>query len=381
MIYKRLLKLPQETLFLWGPRQTGKTTLIKTLFPHSYRIDLLRSDDLIRLSRAPSILRDEIRALEPNQLIVIDEIQKEPALLDEVQYLIQEEGRKFILCGSSSRKVRKGHANLLGGRALRFELLGLSAAEIGQEFSLEKAINDGVLPSHYLNNSATSYLRAYVDTYLQEEVLQEGLTRSLPIFSDFLRVAALSDTEIINFSNIARESGIPGSTVRDYFAILVDTLLASFVPAFVKRPKRRVIQAPKFYFRDVGVVNHLARRGKVVQGSDLFGKAFENLVFHELSVFSRYSEKWFDISYWRLSSGIEVDFIIGNAEVAVEVKGHDNIHKNDTKNLLQFKQDYPEVKKLVIVCPGGNPRLNDNGIEILPFKRFIDKLWDGEIIE
>ena len=379
-MFKRLLQLPDKptkSFFLWGPRQAGKTTLLKHHYAEALRIDLLKTDELIRYLRQPSILREEAAALPPSRLIVIDEIQKAPALLDEIHFLIEEEKRSFVLCGSSARKVRRGHANLLGGRALRYELLGLVAEEIGPEFSLSRLLNTGPLPSHYGADHAELALRSYVEDYLREEILEEGLTRNLPVFSDFLRVAAIGDTEMVNISNVARESGMAASTVRDHYAILVDTLMGAFLPAFTKRPKRRTIQAPKFYFRDLGVVNHLARRGAIKPGSELFGKAFENWLFHELSVHTRYRELFYDLSYWRLSSGIEVDFILNGGKVAIEAKGKSRVTSKDANGLLQFKKDFPEVRQLIIVCLENRMRKTDDGILIIPHQEFTKLLWQG----
>jgi uncharacterized protein len=380
MNFDRLLVLPNATCFLWGPRQTGKTTLLKARYPDAYRIDLLQTDNLMRFLREPFRLREEVRALAPDRLVVIDEIQKAPALLDEVHYLIQEEDRRFVLCGSSARKIRRSHANLLGGRAQRCELLGLSAKEIGPGFSLERMLNAGPLPSHYLNDSPEENLRAYVDLYLKEEILDEGLTRNLPVFSEFLRSAAIGDAEVTNFSNIARECAVASTTVRGYYEILEDTLVGALVPAFSRRPKRRVTHAPKFYFRDVGIVNHLSRRAPVRQGSEAFGKAFENWVFHELSTHSRYSRIGYDVRYWRLSSGIEVDFILGDAEVAIEVKGTPRVHPRDTRHLLEFKKEHPEVRRLLLVCLESQMRITDDGVQILPYRDFIEALWSGSLL-
>jgi len=380
-MYKRLLKLPKipkQSLFLWGPRQTGKTTLLKQTYPEALRIDLLKSDVLMRYLRNPSLLREEVMALEHSRLVVIDEIQKAPLLLDEIHYLIQEENRAFVLCGSSARKVKKGHANLLGGRAIRYELLGLSAIELEKSFTLERMLNAGSIPSHYDSKTPVRAIQSYVDDYLREEILQEGLIRNLPVFSDFLRVAAIGDTEMVNLSNIARESGVSVSTVRDHYGILVDTLIGAFLPAYTIRAKRRTIHAPKFYFRDVGLVNFLAKRGVIQKGSELFGKAFENWVFHELSVHSRYSEKFYDISYWRLTTGIEVDFVLGKAEIAVEAKGKEKITANDLKGLLQFKEEHPGVKHLIVVSLEKQARLTDKGILILPYSDFLKRLWQNE---
>lgn len=380
-MYKRFLCLPEtpkKSFFLWGPRQTGKTTLLQSLYPDALRIDLLKTDELMRYAKKPSLIREEVAALPPDQLVVVDEIQKAPVLLDEIHYMIQEWQRVFGLCGSSARKVRRGHANLLGGRAVRYELFGLVAEELAEDFSILHFVNTGSLPAHYGAENPGLNLRAYVDDYLREEILQEGLTRRLPVFSDFLRVAAIGDTEVLNMSNIARESGISVSTVRDHYGILVDTLMGAFLPAFTLRPKRRTIQAPKFYFRDLGVVSHLARRGVVRPGSELFGKAFENWLFHELSVYARYSERFYDLSYWRLSSGIEVDFILGPGMVAIEAKGKSNISSRDIRGLVNFKKDFPSVKSLIIVCLEKRMRKTEEGIYIVPYREFTKSLWRGK---
>lgn len=382
-MYKRSLQLPakpKQSFFLWGPRQTGKTTLLKACYPDAFRIDLLKTDELVRYVKAPSLIREEVAALSKDRLVVIDEIQKAPGLLDEIHYMIQEWQRVFALCGSSARKVRRGHANLLGGRAVRYELLGLSASELGSDFSLEHFVNTGPLPNHYGAENPSLLLRAYVDDYLREEILEEGLARRLPVFSDFLGVSAIGDTEILNMSNIARETGIAVSTVRDHYGILVDTLMGAFLPAFTLRPKRRTIQAPKFYFRDLGVVNHLTRRGVIRPGSELFGKAFENWLFHELSVHARYSELFYELSYWRLSSGFEVDFVLGTGEVAIEAKGKNRVNSGDMRGLMQFKKDFPQVKWRIIVCLEEKVRKTEEGICIMPYKEFIRSLWDGKFL-
>lgn len=380
-MYKRLLRLPtkpKKSFFLWGPRQTGKTTFLKAIYPGAIRIDLLKTDELMRYLQRPALLREEVELLPSHSLIVIDEIQKAPALLDEVHFLIEEQNRRFALCGSSARKVKRGHANLLGGRAIRYEMLGLVAQELGKDFRIEHFVNTGPLPNHYDADNHQLLIRSYVEDYLREEILQEGLTRNLPVFSDFLRVAAIGDTEVLNMSNVAREAGVAVSTVRDYYGILTDTLMAAFLPAFTPRPKRRTIQAPKFYFRDLGVVNHLAKRGVIEPGSELFGKAFENWLFHELSVHSRYSEQFYDLSYWRLSSGIEVDFVIGTAEAAIEAKGKMRVTARDTRNLLEFKKDFPEVRHLIVVSLEKKMRKTEEGVLIIPYRQFTELLWRDE---
>lgn len=373
----RFLALPEGTFFLWGPRQSGKTTLIKSRLADAHRIDLLKAKNRMRYQLEPGRLWEEVNALPEGQRVVIDEIQKVPELLDEVQSLIQEKGRVFTLCGSSARKIRRSHANLLGGRGQKRELLGFSAGELGALFSLERMLNHGYLPPYYLHERPLDLLEGYVDLYLKEEILDEGVSRNLPVFASFLRTAAIGDTEITNFSNIARECGVAASTVRGYYEILVDTLVGDFLPAYTRRAKRRVVHAPKFYFHDVGVVNYLVRRSKVQPGGESFGKAFENWVFHELSVYKRTRNRALPLHYWRLSNGAEIDFVVGDAEIALEAKGKDRLHGGDLKNLRMFKEEYPTVRHRMVVCLESQRRVTDDGILILPYQEFLTTLWGG----
>ena len=383
-MFPRSLRLPRsgtETFFLWGPRQTGKTTLLKNTYPDARWVDLLKADEYRRYGAHPERLREELeqRPPRPGQQVVIDEVQKVPALLDEVHWLIENRGLRFALCGSSARRVRRGGVNLLGGRAMRYELGGLSATEMGAEFDLDRTLNRGYLPRIYGSPSSGRLLDAYVAVYLKEEIMAEGLARSLPVFSDFLEAAALSDGELVNFRNIARECGVSGPTIRGYFQILEDTLLGAWLPAFRKRPKRRVIGAPKFYFGDVGVVNRLARRGDLLPGSTTYGKAFENWVFHELGLRIAYRETGQALSYWRLASGIEVDFIVGDMEVAVEAKSSTNVTSDHLKGLRSLLKDHPEVKRRVVVCRETRARRTPDGIQILPAPVFVERLWSGAL--
>ena len=384
---RRQLQLPakpKESFFLWGPRQSGKSMLLGATYPDAVWYDLLKTDLYVRLLEKPSLLREELLYAQGEKkagFAVIDEVQKIPALLDEVHWLIENAGFVFALCGSSARKVRRGHANLLGGRAVRYELFGFVSEEIGPGFDLVRMINQGYLPRHYLSASYARLVRSYINDYLKEEIAAEALVRSLPVFSSFLSAAALSDTQLVNYSTIARECGVSAPAVKEYFQILIDTMLGRFLDAYRKRPKRRVIGASKFYFSDVGVVNHLAKRGRLTPGSELFGKAFENWVFHELSAHRVYSDLYYDLRYWRLASGIEVDFVVNDMELAIETKSSPRIHSDHLRGLREIIKDHPKLKRRILVSLEERARKTEDGIEILPYSVFIKQLWAGVIIK
>ena len=368
----------QETFFLWGPRQTGKTTFLQEQFPEALRYDLLKSSDFTRFTRNPESLGEELRAMaERPRVVIIDEIQKVPQLLDEVQRLMVEDGQVFGLCGSSARKLRRGHANLLGGRAVRYEMYGLTSAEMGSDAQVQRFVSAGVLPRHHLAVRPERMLRAYVEDYLRLEVAQEGLVRNLSAFHDFLRASALGDTEIVNFENIARECGVSAPTAKEHYQILVDSLLGAFVPAYTEREKRRVVRAPKFYYRDVGCVNHLIRRQDLQPGQEAFGKAFENWICHELHAHSAYSERHYSIRYWRLASGIEVDFVLGD-RVAIEIKGVTRVRPQHLNGLEQICVDHPGIETRILVCLEARARRLESGILVLPVLEFLKRLWAGE---
>lgn len=380
-MYLRLLKLPsnpEESFFLWGPRQTGKSTLLRKCYPDAVWIDLLKADEFRKYTENPERLREELLANPTPQIVVIDEIQKVPQLLDEVHWLIENNNTHFALCGSSARKVKRGHANLLGGRAIRYELYGLVSSELGASFELDRIVNNGYLPSHYDKKNPKRNIQAYISEYLKEEIAAEGLIRNLPGFGRFLDIVALTDGEIVNYTNIASDCGVASNTAKEYFQILLDTLLGSWLPAYRKRPKRRITNSPKFYFNDIGVVNSLAKRGYIQRGSELYGKAFENWIFHELKCHSQYSESFYDLSYWRLTSGVEVDFIINSMSVAIEAKASKSIKNSHLKGLREIIKDHPNIKQRIIVCLEEKERLTDDGILILPYARFCEMLWDSK---
>ncbi len=379
-IFRRLLTLSDTTpctFFLWGPRQTGKSTLLAEHFPEVPWIDLLRPESYRRYLQAPEMLIEEQRRHGAG-FMVIHEVQKVPALLDAVHWLMEHRGVHFALCGSSARKVRRGHANLLGGRAESRELYGLSAMEIGPDVDLVRLLNHGYLPRIYGAVRPLPLLDGYISQYLKEEVAAEGLSRRLPAYADFLALAALSDGEVVSYTTIARDTGVAGQTVRSYFEILEDTLLGRFLPAYRRRPKRRTVAAPKFYFGDVGIVNFLAKRGVLSPGGELFGKAFENWVFHELCCYNSYRARYADFHYWRLSSGIEVDFVVNHIDCAIETKAVQRIRADHARGLRELVVDHPETRRRVIVSLDPHDRTTDDGIEMLHYATFLERLWEGD---
>jgi len=387
----RELKLPaeiEESIFLWGLRQAGKSYLLRFNYPNTNYINLLDSKSYFKYLKEPWLLRQEIiyqlkqNSLNPKHPIVIDEIQKIPALLDEVHLMIEEYKLNFILCGSSARKVKQGQANLLGGRALKYELYGLSAYELKENFDLLRMLNQGYLPKHYLSSKtkAKELWNSYISDYLKEEIAAEALVRNLPVFSEFLRAAAFSDSETVNYSNIARDCGVSSKTVKEYFHILEDTLIASFLPAYTARPKRKVIMSPKFYYADLGIVNALLKRDNLEFRSELLGKAFENWIYHELQSYNSYRRKFWQLSYWRLANGsAEVDFIINDMECAIEAKATDRVKKDELYGLRELQKDHAEIKRRILVSLVDQSRITEDGIEIVNYNDFISLLWSGKL--
>lgn len=375
-IIKRLFELrlpPRQSSFLWGPRKVGKTYWIQHHLPNVTVIDLLKTDLFADYASRPALLRE--RYQNHKGLIVIDEVQKLPALLDEVHWLIVNNGLSFLLTGSSARKLRRGHANLLGGRAWRRTMVPLSCLEV-DTFDLERVMISGLLPPHYLSPNPLEDLRAYVADYLKEEIAAEALVQNIPAFSEFLRIASITSGELLNYVNVAREAGISHRVVRTYFDILEDTYLGFRIPPWKKSRKRRMILTEKFYLFDVGVANYLARRQPRI-GSAEFGKAFEHYILMELRAYQAYRNPELPITFWRTSSGQEVDFILGEKDLALEIKGSRRVHEGDLNSLKTLKEEGP-VKHTVVVCLEKEPRIVEKAIEILPWRIFIDRLWQGD---
>ncbi len=384
---ERILTLQEtadDSLFLWGSRQTGKSTLLKMLFPKARVYDLLKTDVRMSFQLRPALLREECELLDAGELVIIDEVQKVPALLDEVHWLIENRGLRFILSGSSARKLRRSGANLLGGRALRRTLFPLVSAEI-PDFNLQRALNNGLLPRHYLVADARNRIQAYIGDYLQQEIVEEAVVRQLDAFTRFLQVAALSNAEIVNYTNIAQDCGVSAKTVKEYFAILEETLLGFYLPAYTRVVKRRLMQSPKFYYFDVAIPNHLLRRVPLQAGTDIYGHALEHFVIQELRAFLSYTfgeDK--SLCYWRtLDNKYEVDILVvnqitGDVEIAIEVKASDHVTSSDTKGLKAFSEEHPDTK-LFLVSMEERARLM-NGVEVWPVVQFLERLWAKKII-
>jgi len=370
--------LPENrSAFLWGPRKTGKTTLLKQQFPNAFWVDLLDFDFYFSLNQKPSGLRDIIRA-QKSKLVVIDEVQKIPLLMDEIHWLIENLGYRFIMSGSSARKLRRGNVNLLGGRAWRYELYPLVSRELG-DFDLNRTLLSGFLPSHFLSPNSEMDLKSYTNDYLKEEIQAEALTRNLPAFSRFLKSAALTNGMLLNYSNAAREAGVAVKTIREYYQILEDTLIGRRLLPWKKSKKRRLIETAKFFFFDVGIVSSLLGYRSIIPGTNEYGRFFEHFILQECWAYRHYSRKDFPISFWRTASGAEVDLILGDAEVAIEIKSSENAGSIRTKGLHLFQEEN-KIKKKIIVSRDPIPKKLESGTHILPWKYFCDQLWDGDII-
>jgi len=302
--------------------------------------DFLKTDFFIEVSKNPAILRERLLAKPKEVLrypVILDEVQKVPQVLDEVHWLIENKGLRFILCGSSARKLKRGHANLLGGRAWHYEMFPLVSAEL-RKIDLLRILNHGMVPAHYLQKeNYRRSLKAYVEDYLKEEVFAEGLTRNIPAFLRFFEAFGYSHGELTNYSNIARDCAIDSKTVKEYYQILIDTLLAMRIEPFKKKQSRQVIsKASKYYLFDVGIAGFLRKRCLEEEKGEEFSKALEHFILMEIAAYRSYSNSEFGINFWRTKSGLEVDFVLGAGQAALEVKGAKRIDKSDLKGLLAF---------------------------------------------
>lgn len=378
-MFERISKINEKisgSIFLFGARQTGKSTILRQQLPRCVYIDLLDTVVKQRFRRRPSLLYETLCDKPAGELIVIDEIPEVPELLNEVHRLISERGLVFILCGSSARKLKRNGYNTLGGRAFPVYLYPFVSAEI-PDFNLQHALTYGMLPPHYLSNNPRRSLSAYIDVYLKEEIKQEALVRNLSSFQRFLEVAAITDGEMVNYKNIAQDCGVSTNTVISYFDILEDTLIGYRIPAFSNVMKRRLVQSPRFYYFDVGVVNHLLHRKELVRGTAEYGHAFEHLVIQELKAWLEYTESDERLTYWRTYTGLEVDAVVGNARLAIEIKSEEEVLPRHLKGLKTFAEDYPESRTIIVSLDPFNRRIGT--VECIYILDFFRRLWNGTL--
>lgn len=378
--YQLLTDSQTDSVFLFGARQTGKSILLRSLFPEAIYIDLLETDTQHRFRMQPSLLRDVLNDYPNNSLVIIDEIQQVPELLNEVHLLISRKQMRFVLCGSSARKLKRQGVNTLGGRALPEQLYPLVSDEI-PDFDLQRALTHGLLPKIYLSARPSRLLQAYVDVYLKEEIQAEALVRNLKSFTRFMEVAALTNGEIVNYNNIATDCGISAKTAAEYFTILQDTLIGYLVPAFTDKQKRRLVQAPKFWLFDVGVANHLLHRKELVQGTVEYGHAFEHFVVQELIAYLGYHHNEQRLTYWRTYTGSEVDAVItnhaGDPILAIEIKSAQEIMRKHLKGLHAFHEEYSDCPLLCVSLDKFN-RVSE-GIRLMHINDFLKQLWADQL--
>lgn len=380
MKVQRILNLPsllqKKSFFLLGPRGTGKTFLVREqLGAEAIAIDLLHSDYYLRLSAAPHLLEAIVEAGQPKAYVVIDEIQKIPQLLDEVHRLIEGRRWKFLLTGSSARKLRRGSANLLAGRAWTAELFPLSWREM-PHFDLERLLRYGGLPAVYLGEDPEEELQAYARTYLYEEIQAEGSVRKLPPFSRFLRTAALSNGQILNFTTIGSDAQVSPSTVREYYQILEDTLVGFMLPAWTESKSRKAASTGKFYFFDTGVVNTLAGTRTVERNSDLYGRCFEHWLAMEIRAALSYRRSAATFRFWRSRQGNEVDFLLGS-DCAIEAKATTQVQRRHAAGLYAIK-DENVFRRYYLVSQDTIEQTSD-GIRFVHWRTFLEKLWSDAL--
>ena len=366
-----------EAMFLFGARQTGKSTLLKERFPKAIYIDLLKSDVRNRFKQHPEEFRESLLRYPPETLVIVDEIQKVPDLLDEVHWLMVEKGLWFIISGSSARKIKKSGANNLGGRAIPETLFPLVSAEI-PDFDIERAVQNGMIPRHYMVANARNRMRAYIDLYVKEEIIEEALVQNVDEFIRFMEVAAIMDGEILNYENVASDCGVSANTVKAYYKILVDTLLGFEVPAYRKVIKRKLSKAPTFYYVDIGIANHLTKRYQLAPKTPEYGHAFEHLIIQEIVAYLAYTNSDEELSYWHTYENIEVDAIIGDARVAIEIKSTDHVDHGDKKGIMEFAKEHPNAKQILVSRDRINRR--SGNVDLYYVTDFFKALWAGEII-
>ena len=371
--------LARRSVLLFGPRQTGKSTYVRQQLADTVTLSLSLLDQGLYTAvlADPTRIRQEIEARDLRDTVIcIDEIQKCPALMDEVHLMIEERGIRFLLTGSSARSLKRKGVNMLGGRGSDRVMHPFSWFELGRRFSLDRAINHGLLPPHYLSDDPDEGLASYVDRYLTEEIAAEGLARNLPRFARFLQTAALTNAEMINYSNVARDAQVPRQTVVQWYEVLRDTLLAFELPSWSRTVKRKAVETAKFYFFDTGVVRALRRLPRVSEASADFGEFFEHYLMMELRAWIDYRKPRTPLAYWRSRSGYEVDFILDD-RVAIEAKSTRRVQQKHLRSLRALAEERL-VERSIVVCREERPRIED-GIEIWPLEFFLAALWDARL--
>lgn len=372
-MYARLLKPPSRaSFFLFGPRGTGKSSWVRARYPGAPYIDLLDAEIYTDLLASPSRMRRHFTSTRPPTQVIIDEIQKIPALLDEVHRLIEAGGTQFIMTGSSARKLRRAGVNLLAGRALNLSLFPLTAREQGKDFDLRRAMAHGMLPAAIGHEEPAKYLKSYVQAYLREEIQQEGLARSLPAFSRFLEAISFSQASILNLSSIASDCAVPRKTVEEYLHVLEDLMIGIRLQPFARRARRRLTAHPKFFFFDSGVYRTLRPRGPLDAGAELDGAALETLVLQELRALNSYLDLDYAIHYWRTTDHREVDFVLyGKRGIkAIEVTRSARFASRDLRGLHTFLADYPMAQAYFLYA--GDRRMKEGRVQVLPLAAFFE---------
>ncbi len=381
--FPRKIQKPTRSFFLFGPRATGKSTWLKACFPDSLHIDLLRNDTYFALSGSPEQFRERVLAQDPKTTwIIVDEIQRIPLLLNDVHSLIESHGYQFALSGSSARKLKRGHANLLAGRASIKHMYPLIVAEYGDAIALEDALEFGTLPNVIIDpETRIDQLEAYVGTYLREEIKEEALTRNVQAFGRFLEVAAIMNGQVTNLSNIARDAGVPRATVTSYFEILIDTLIGNCLPAWMPRAKVKEVSHPKFYFFDCGVTRAIQKMLRDKPSSEERGTLFETFIFHELNAHISYQNIGGELFYWRTSDGIEIDFIWkrGAKIIAIEVKSSKTWKIEHNSGFQSLLASSIKPHACYGVYCGEDVLKKDFGL-VLPWNKFLKRLYAGEIL-
>lgn len=372
--YKLINEIEDGSIFLFGARQSGKSVFLAQQFPQAISFDLLDSDLKKRFRERPSLLFDLLQDKPEGSIVVIDELPEVPELLNEVHRLIQRQGLRFVLCGSSARKLKRKGYNTLGGRATPCYFYPFVSQEL-PNLDLDKALLYGMLPPHYLAKNPRRLLSGYINVYLKEEIMEEALTRNIGVFQHFLTAAALTSGEIVNYTNIASDCGVSAKTIREYFGILEDTLIGYMVPSYTKTLKRKVTQAPKFYFFDVGIYNYLMNRTQLSPGTPEYGHAFEHFVVQELMAYAGYTHNEKRLSYWHTYSGREMDIVVGDAEIGIEIKAIPEVQPRHLSNFKDYHDEFPQ-SRCILVSLDKLTRRNDN-IELIYVMDFLKILWGG----